>query len=148
MGNYWCDSQGYIYFLHAPGVDLIKIGWSEVEPSSRLKGLRAGSPVPLEPIGIIFGDRTFERRLHRKFAASRMHGEWFRPSERLLYLIRRWAHPWSSLEAYERRPLERKLYTTAQMVAMKDAGVFALSEHPLRLWMPKGVAVPLACPSP
>jgi hypothetical protein len=86
----------YVYFVRCSASGLIKIGYSASHPDRRLCGLRGASATRLEPIGYIPGDRSTEGRIHAMFAADRDHGEWFRPSDRLLYFVRRWVQPWPS----------------------------------------------------
>lgn len=78
-----------IYFIrpeHSAGP--IKIGHTaKTTAVPRLACLQAGSPVPLEVIATCAGDLLLERRFHAAFAAYRMHGEWFRPSEGLLLVL-------------------------------------------------------------
>lgn len=79
-------SERFVYFILAANSGLIKIG-SAVDPASRLRVLQTGSPEPLRLIRTIPGGAELERQLHRDFAADRVHGEWFRPSEVLLDLV-------------------------------------------------------------
>ena len=71
-----------IYFLHAASVNLVKIGFS-FNPEDRANTLRLLSPVSLEIIGILYGDRDEEIRLHKRFSHLRAHGEWFHATEEL-----------------------------------------------------------------
>lgn len=71
-----------VYFLHAPSVNLIKIGHS-ADPELRFQQLRLMSPVPLEVIGMIPGGYELEQELHNKFAHLQSHGEWFHATEEL-----------------------------------------------------------------
>jgi hypothetical protein len=79
---------GYVYFIQAPINGFIKIGWTAEHPTVRLRYLRHGSPVPLEPVAMRRGTRKLEAELHARFAHLRAHGEWFRPGEDLLDFIR------------------------------------------------------------
>lgn len=65
-----------VYFIHAPSVNLIKIG-SSGEPELRLTKLRLLSPVPLILLGTIAGSYERETELHRQFSQLHSHGEWF-----------------------------------------------------------------------
>jgi hypothetical protein len=67
---------GQVYFLKAPAVNLIKIGFS-IDPERRLNEVRLISPTPVEFMGSIRGDYEEERALHQKFAHLHSHGEWF-----------------------------------------------------------------------
>jgi hypothetical protein len=64
-----------IYFL-GPDDGPIKIGFaSRVEV--RLRGLRLANAFPLQLWATVQGPLTLEREYHRRFAAHRLHGEWF-----------------------------------------------------------------------
>ena len=57
--------------------DVVKIGWTAAPTRRRLADLQTGSPVELRALVGIKGPRVVERTLHRAFATSRLHGEWF-----------------------------------------------------------------------
>lgn len=77
-----------IYFFQAEGVGHIKIGFTDgTDASFRLADLQTGSPVPLRLLGTMPGTADDEKNLHRRFAAHRVHGEWFLPVPDLLALI-------------------------------------------------------------
>jgi hypothetical protein len=86
----------YVYFIEAAVLDgrgQLKIGVAN-SPQGRLDDLQKASPVKLKLIATIpNGGYALERRLHEMFADERLHGEWFRPSERLLTWIRDHAVP-------------------------------------------------------
>lgn len=69
--------QGFVYVAHAPEVGRCKIGWSEYNPETRVRELQIGSPVKLVLAVSFPGTIQDERRIHRAFAAERLHGEWF-----------------------------------------------------------------------
>lgn len=77
-----------VYFVRALKLGLIKIGQTDCA-LTRLGNMQTGSPDRLELLGVIIGGDAVavERSLHRRFARSRLHGEWFRPSEALLAYI-------------------------------------------------------------
>lgn len=80
-------TQKYIYFLRPIGMDgPIKIGCS-VTPAQRLRSVEIWSPLKLEIIASAPGIMRHENFLHHKFAANRLHGEWFTPSPALLGII-------------------------------------------------------------
>ena len=66
-----------VYFVSARDLDMVKIGYAR-NPVLRFKHLRTFSPVKLTLEGAIPGGFEKERELHRRFAPSRAHGEWFR----------------------------------------------------------------------
>jgi hypothetical protein len=80
--------DGFIYFLTAdhPGFP-IKIGFTRERNKAREKYLQVGCPYPIVVLGMIPGRCADERRLHRKFAAQRLEGEWFARSEELMKMI-------------------------------------------------------------
>lgn len=67
--------QSYVYFIGAD-VGCVKIG-EALDPDRRLRTLQSGSPVQLRILATTFGGPVLERDYHRKFAAHRLHGEWF-----------------------------------------------------------------------
>lgn len=68
-------SVGVCYFIGgAEGA--IKIGFS-VDVASRLRTLRASSPIPLGVLATAPGGATRETAYHYQFAEHRLHGEWF-----------------------------------------------------------------------
>jgi hypothetical protein len=76
-----------VYFVRATVPDgPIKIGFAG-DFASREKSLRAMSPVPLETLLVINGDRSLELALHQRFASHRRNGEWFNPHPDILSYI-------------------------------------------------------------
>lgn len=76
-----------IYFAEAVGVGNIKIGFTDGPVESRIADLQTGCPVPIRLLGTAPGTLGDEKDLHRRFAAQRVHGEWFKPAPDLLALI-------------------------------------------------------------
>jgi len=76
-----------IYFIGADDGP-IKIGIS-ASPKSRLTALQTASPFRLRLLAIRVGDVLTERDYHRRFAAHRLHGEWFERAPELLAEIER-----------------------------------------------------------
>lgn len=74
-----------IYFIQA--VDEpegpVKIGFTDRAVGKRLAALQTGNPRELRVVALTNGDRDTETYLHRRFAASRMCGEWFKWSAEL-----------------------------------------------------------------
>jgi len=79
--------QAVVYFVRQVPDGPVKIG-TATYIKQRLMQLRGASPTPLELMGVIVGGWQTEQLLHEKFAALRMHGEWFRPDPSLLSYIR------------------------------------------------------------
>ena len=76
----------WTYFVQSVDGGPIKIGFTEGEPSVRLSGLQTGSPVKLQIIGLLYGNR--EREMHERFKEFRVHREWFEPKKPLLEFIK------------------------------------------------------------
>lgn len=75
-----------VYFIEGGG--LIKIGVAG-SPSARLDQIQHMSPVPLRLVAEIPGvGQAAETALHRALAASRSHGEWFRPDAAVMAAFR------------------------------------------------------------
>src|SRR5260370_41757231 len=87
--------RGYVYFIQGEQTRLIKIGISR-NPVKRLEDHQTGSPDKLILLGSVLNYSLLnvesfpspERNLHKQFAEERTHGEWFRPSDRLLAFIK------------------------------------------------------------
>lgn len=71
--------QRYVYAVEAVESGRVKIGIAE-DPAKRLQGHQVSSPERLRLLKVVPGDRKLERELHRRFADSRLHGEWFAPT--------------------------------------------------------------------
>lgn len=78
-----------LYFVQSGSDGPIKIGWTRSPLQVRLCNLQEGNPVTLHLRATRPGGPTEERRLHERFAADRIRGEWFRPSAALLAEIGR-----------------------------------------------------------
>lgn len=73
-----------VYFI-AQG-PYVKIGTTN-DFERRLKQLRFWSPVQFTVLGIAHGGFALERQIMRRFAASRVHGEWFEMTSALREFI-------------------------------------------------------------
>jgi hypothetical protein len=71
------DQRGTIYAFLADTLGMVKIGFTN-EPTVRLIQARISCPVPLFMAAALEGTARDERDLQRRFASSRVHGEWFR----------------------------------------------------------------------
>lgn len=76
----------YVYFIQAVNGGPIKIGIA-YSPEERLAQIQNMSPVQLRILGVRRGGAQHEAELHKLFAASRLHGEWFEPSAELTRFI-------------------------------------------------------------
>lgn len=85
--------SAYVYFIQ--GGDYIKIG-KAADPASRFAKLRLGGVITpegvklseIKMVGLERGDRDRESALHRKFARTRVAGEWFHADKHLVDYIR------------------------------------------------------------
>lgn len=75
-----------VYFIQCGDGGPVKIGKAN-DVEKRLTLLQIGSPYSLTLLGIMAGGRVDESELHRRFASSRMRGEWFAPTEELRAFI-------------------------------------------------------------
>ncbi len=69
--------QPSIYFVHAPSLNRVKIGFTEGRVQSRVDALQTGSAEKLIHLGSVGGTRYAEAQLHKRFASFRLEGEWF-----------------------------------------------------------------------
>jgi hypothetical protein len=90
-----------IYFIHAPEVALLKIGYTN-DPVRRLQMLQTGSPTKLELLAVEEGDAAREAALHSQFSMLRRHGEWFDYAVTLQGYV-------ATLPAFEKRRLRKPL---------------------------------------
>lgn len=81
-----------IYAIEAVGLGLVKIGRA-INPSSRLKELQTGCPVPIKLIATVPWHDSSEGLIHRRFAEWRHCGEWFRASKEVADFIQIMACP-------------------------------------------------------
>lgn len=76
-----------VYFMRrADGEGPIKIGASQM-PTKRLAEVTHWASCPLEILATLPGDAELEERLHAAFEASRLHGEWFEATPKLLAVV-------------------------------------------------------------
>jgi len=85
-----------IYFLKNPETGLVKIGYS-ARHTTRIREITNSEGVQLVGIGVLAGDLSSEKELHRRFAHLRCHGEWFRYENDLEAFITENASPFRSL---------------------------------------------------
>jgi hypothetical protein len=83
------DQIGFVYFIRERGREdgPIKIGHTQRSPDARLRDIVTMSPVELEVAAWARGSVWHERALHQRFAADRLHGEWFRATPAIRELI-------------------------------------------------------------
>ena len=81
------NARLHVYFVQALDGGPIKVGVAK-DVQRRIKELQCACPVPLRLLGIVEkGGLRKERELHQRFAASRLHGEWFEESHEILACI-------------------------------------------------------------
>ena len=69
---------GRVYVLHDATRGLVKIGYTAGSGEARRNAIAHASGLPeLALIAEVDGTLADERALHERFAASRIHGEWF-----------------------------------------------------------------------
>jgi len=85
-------SRKNIYFIQGEITGLIKIGQAH-EPEVRLKLLQIGSPDRLKLLGSMRCFEKCESILHKTFYKDKVHGEWYRSSEKLLEFIAKFTEP-------------------------------------------------------
>lgn len=72
-----------VYMLQAGAFGDIKIGVA-TDPLARMRQLQTSMPKKLRLVRVLEGGADDEKVLHRRFAADRLTGEWFRPSVAML----------------------------------------------------------------
>lgn len=87
----------------------VKIGVSgngERGARSRLSNLQVGNPRRLAIVAMMRGDRDTEADVHRKLAAFRIHGEWFRWCRPVQRMVETFALPRPIVAQEDSIPLE------------------------------------------
>lgn len=83
-------TAGYVYLIEAVGSGRLKIGHGR-SATVRFAALRTASPFPLRLLRAIptADSAALERRLHARYAAFQVHGEWYAlPRDLLAALLR------------------------------------------------------------
>lgn len=119
----WAD-DGCVYFIEAPEVGRVKIGFTADHPGIRLAALSTASPVELESLGVVLGGKAKEASLHAKFSELRFRGEWFNLNSRLRGFIRESVLPWPGPLPSLEEVLERVGGHPSNRVGIIDAAVF------------------------
>jgi hypothetical protein len=74
----------YVYFAQAGGPEgLLKIGFSK-NPWARVSDMQTSNAERIELLATERGTLDDERALHERFAADRVNGEWFAPSQEIM----------------------------------------------------------------
>lgn len=66
-----------VYFILAPSLSIVKIGYSSRAPETRLREILVGMPVDANLLGSVPGGIILERSMHAKFRNFHSRGEWF-----------------------------------------------------------------------
>lgn len=82
------STEGFVYFIHAPSVKRLKIGFT-VNVNTRFNELQLGSPVKLVLLNYVRGAFQLEITLLALFDRYRIHGEWFEAAPDLLRYIKK-----------------------------------------------------------
>lgn len=80
------EPAGHVYFVESLPSRAIKIGWA-TDVLKRMETAQVFSVERLRLVGVLLGSRDDERRIHERFAAQRIRGEWFRRSYDLSALM-------------------------------------------------------------
>jgi hypothetical protein len=78
--------EPFVYFCVAAQENEVKIGYS-VNPTRRRLSLESTRHANLELFATIKGGAGIERKMHKRFAEYRIHGEWFEASPELMAFI-------------------------------------------------------------
>lgn len=116
-----------IYFIQVGENGPIKVGQTRESPMDRLRDLQVGNPHPLRVRAVMMTrDDRAESSIHRRFAAIRMSGEWFRPEPELIEFIRIHGLSWQEVKGFwppiagegKRRRRMLSLDTEPELVAL------------------------------
>ena len=81
------DANAFLYFIGEPfGEGPIKIGYS-AWPQKRLYTIQISSPVELAILAKVWCLSQWEKELHDVFKDSRVRGEWFRRTPKLMRVV-------------------------------------------------------------
>lgn len=79
------ERKGSVVYFFRSG-PFIKIG-TTMNLKHRLQNVQTSHPTPIVLAGSTKGDKRLERELHRRFAALRVNGEWFREVDDLAVYV-------------------------------------------------------------
>ncbi len=80
--------KGYVYFLHCPLLNAIKVGFSFSAPLMRWRSFATTFPYPVICLGWCDGNLKAEREWHNKFSKSALLNEWFLWSPKIIKQIK------------------------------------------------------------
>lgn len=113
---------GKIYFIGCAETGRVKIGFTRGNPYARLASLQTGAPTKLHMMAWMRGSFEDERAIHEQFAASRIRGEWFEPTEGLFEHLSMVA--WLTASEVRDAGSERPDWLCAALTAMGAADQF------------------------
>jgi hypothetical protein len=87
--NFPKPPPGHLVYFVGGETGPVKIGFTQQPIKERLKCIQNGSPVKLHVLATLNCTRINERFYHKRFAAYRLHGEWFERSAEILAEIDR-----------------------------------------------------------
>ena len=73
----WDEHVEQVYFMRYGTSNRVKIGFTK-RMNQRKNGLESGTPENLHLLATVTGGRPQEKRLHKRFAAYRIKGEWYK----------------------------------------------------------------------
>lgn len=111
-----------VYYVHAPDLGLVKIGYAE-KPQTRFTKIQSDSPTRLVLLAIEAGDLAREAERHEQFADYRHCGEWFRHEGALCEHIK-------TLEPIVGRPLSLNAKIVAMGVSKTHASLIVRGIQP------------------
>lgn len=79
-------AQTFIYAIHCPNKDEIKIGYA-TNPTSRLSQLQVGTTDRLDLLLTFAGGLSEEKEIHKALAKHRISGEWFKYSPEVFSVL-------------------------------------------------------------
>ena len=77
-----------IYFIQSGEDGPIKIGYTKFDVCSRLSNLQTSNPEPLYVLLTLPGSVEDEHKYQEMFADYRLRGEWYKPMQELLDMIK------------------------------------------------------------
>ena len=78
---------GRVYFVGDGASGAIKIGFTTKCPVHRTKTLQVGNPRQIRYLASFVGTAEDEARMHDRFAAVRVRGEWFKATSELWAVV-------------------------------------------------------------
>jgi hypothetical protein len=128
-------SMSSVYFIGSGGNAPVKIGFA-IDPELRLRELQCGNHTVLRVLATTPGGQRLEAEYHKRFAAHRIRGEWFRRHPDVGAEIDRiWKARWTAGDAKARAIMEE--WEAAQRdIEARNEKRAKRSRPPLRLAAP------------